>query len=287
MTPSDFQEKLLQLPPDTLITAQHILAILEALRPLPIKDQNYSQWDNYKIIDQNTLAEWLGESPRTIEKWREEQGKGPSFIKGTGKNIRYRVGDVKDWLKKNTYNSIGERQQAKQEESLKKMNSKGKKLSFGGMEWDSFTPTIFVDDKPMPFFETLDPEMNITGYEVKWSEAGSVATRFLEELSKNPKTAIQALQKDKMDLNQISHFLIGETAQERSLAHTVATFLTHETEQYKELVLEMLDSGIDFSTTDEQGRNAIQLAKEHGNQFLIQILSSHSLYWKLKAELPN
>ncbi len=104
MTPSDFQEQLSQLPSDTPITAQHILAILAALQPKPARDQNYSQWDNQKIIDQDTLAEWLGESPRTIEKWREVPGKGPAFIKRQGKNVRYREEDVRNWFKKNTKN---------------------------------------------------------------------------------------------------------------------------------------------------------------------------------------
>ncbi len=167
------------------------------------------------------------------------------------------------------------------------MNGKVKKLSFGGMEWDSFTATIFVDDKPMPFFETLDPEMNITGYEVQWNEAGSLATKFLEQLAHSPKTVIRALQEYKTDLNQASHFLVGETIQKRTLGHAIATFPTYETEQYKELVIEMLDSGIDFTITDEQGRNAIQLAMECGNQFLMKFLSSYSLIWQLQTELPS
>jgi len=50
------------------------------------------------LLSQKQLAEILGVSPRTLERWRSEQ-QGPPFVQlvRDGK-VRYRVDDIARWL---------------------------------------------------------------------------------------------------------------------------------------------------------------------------------------------
>ena len=52
------------LPPDALLSAAHVAAIVEAA-----KEQNYSQWDDQRYIDEKTLADWIGEAVPTVKSW--------------------------------------------------------------------------------------------------------------------------------------------------------------------------------------------------------------------------
>lgn len=64
-----------------------------------LNDDNidYASWSPEKLIDENSLAQWLNESVKTIRDWRIT-GKGPQFIKKP-KRVNYRVGTVLEWIK--------------------------------------------------------------------------------------------------------------------------------------------------------------------------------------------
>lgn len=71
-------------------------------KPAPKQSPNVamSTMDDDQTIGTEQLAIILNKSTSTVEKMRRETGKGPKFIPG-GK-ARYRVGDVRDWIKSHT-----------------------------------------------------------------------------------------------------------------------------------------------------------------------------------------
>lgn len=158
MTPSELEYKLKNLPPNTPITAEHIIAILGALQaPQIISNQEgaYSSWDNDKLIDTDTLAEWIGEIPSRLKKWRVD-GLGPKFI-SKAKHVAYRVGDVREWLKSRTVQST----------------TQADRLSFvSAFDNCLVAPTIYHDEQPYTLFESIElfgssnGEINITSFEV-------------------------------------------------------------------------------------------------------------------------
>ncbi|WP_155247777.1 hypothetical protein ABL841_09160 [Variovorax paradoxus] len=89
------------------MSAAHIIAILESLHVSPKPHEHTpSQWDKEKLINEQTLCDWLDESPDTVSKWRVK-GTGPQFLKSP-KNVRYQVGHVRYWLKRRTVSSTSE-----------------------------------------------------------------------------------------------------------------------------------------------------------------------------------
>lgn len=64
----------------------------------------YSMWDCDKLIDTETLAEWIDEIPSRLNKWRVD-GIGPKFV-AKAKHVAYRVGDVRDWIASMTCSPI-------------------------------------------------------------------------------------------------------------------------------------------------------------------------------------
>jgi predicted DNA-binding transcriptional regulator AlpA len=53
------------------------------------------------LLTTKQLAAWLGVSTTTLEIWRCE-GKGPPFVRITPRMVRYRRGDVLQWLAERT-----------------------------------------------------------------------------------------------------------------------------------------------------------------------------------------
>lgn len=51
-----------------------------------------------RLLTEVQTAQLLGISPRTLQKWRYEGGHTPAFHK-VGRAVRYRLGDVKEWLR--------------------------------------------------------------------------------------------------------------------------------------------------------------------------------------------
>ncbi len=56
-----------------------------------------------KLLNNNSTAEWLGISHRTLPIWRV-QGKGPKFIK-IGKLVRYEHTEIEAWILANTHSN--------------------------------------------------------------------------------------------------------------------------------------------------------------------------------------
>lgn len=51
-----------------------------------------------RFLTETEVARHLGISPRTLQAWRYRGGHTPQFIK-VGRAVRYRLGDVKAWLR--------------------------------------------------------------------------------------------------------------------------------------------------------------------------------------------
>lgn len=54
--------------------------------------------DDDTLLTEAEVARLLTMSPRTLQKWRYEGGHTPAFHK-VGRAVRYRLGDVKEWLR--------------------------------------------------------------------------------------------------------------------------------------------------------------------------------------------
>jgi hypothetical protein len=67
------------------------------------------------LNDTNWLSNLIGESPRTSERRRQE-GTGPDFVK-VGKRVLYRLSDVEDWIRRNTFTSTAEARATKDAEA--------------------------------------------------------------------------------------------------------------------------------------------------------------------------
>ena len=261
MTPSELEYKLKNLPPNTPITAEHIISILAALQAPQVISNNagaYSTWDNDKLIDTETLGEWLGQIPSRLKKWRVD-GEGPKFIKSS-KSVAYRVGDVRDWLKSRTVQST----------------TQADRLSFVSMFDDCLVaPTIYHDEQPYTLFESIelfgrDDETNITGFEV---------------LITNDPQAIAYMQSDldtvaaSSDLNKVLSYFVNGNEQRGTLAHLIAR---NPAQSLNEYLPELLDKGLNFSEKDGHGKTAI----EYGNQELNNYLEKRAMMQKFSAKFP-
>lgn len=248
MTPSELEYKLKSLPPNTPITAEHIIAILGALQAPQVITNNagaYSTWDSDKQIDTETLGEWIGEIPSRLKKWRID-GFGPPFFKGK-KGITYRVGDVRDWIKSRTVQST----------------TQADRLSFVSAFDDCLVaPTIYHDDQPYTLFESIEVygssngEINITGFEVLIT-ADPVAMSYLNG------NLDDLLKTD--DLNKPLSYFINGQAQGGTLAHLMAKTPAAGLNDY---LPELLDSGLDFSRKDSNGKTALEYDNDHLNNYL-------------------
>lgn len=262
MTPSELEYKLKSLPPNTPITAEHIIAILGALQaPQVISSQPgaYSTWDNEKLIDTATLADWIGEIPNRLAKWRVD-GVGPKFV-SKAKHVAYRVGDVRDWLKSRTVQST----------------TQADRLTFVSAFDDCLVaPTIYHDEQPYTLFESIelfgkDDETNITGFEVLIT-ADPLATAYL---SGNLDELLKA-----DDLNKALSYFINGIDQQGTLAHLIAR---NPAESINEYLPELLDKGLNFSNKDGKGKTAI----EYENFEINNYLEKRALMLRFQNKFPS
>lgn len=136
-------EKLKSLPPETTLTATHIAAVVSAL----MEEEDYDKAPSSKLIDEQKLADWLGESVSTIQKWRVK-GDGPKFVKNP-KSIRYKVGDVRDWIEKRTVSSTSEA-------TVK-----------GLLKWEVTMPVMkYGQSIEIPFFQSLEIDDEPDSYRI-------------------------------------------------------------------------------------------------------------------------
>ncbi|MRG74079.1 helix-turn-helix domain-containing protein [Alphaproteobacteria bacterium HT1-32] len=61
------------------------------------------------MIKEKEAAALLNYSQRTLQGWRLRGG-GPKFVKFSKRAIRYRVGDLLEWIAGNTFHSTSEYQ---------------------------------------------------------------------------------------------------------------------------------------------------------------------------------
>jgi len=62
--------------------------------------------DDLTLVDNEQAADIIGVNSRTLMNWRS-LGKSPRYVK-CGRNVRYRVSDLKAWLDAQTRNHTGE-----------------------------------------------------------------------------------------------------------------------------------------------------------------------------------
>jgi hypothetical protein len=262
MTPSELEYKLKSLPPNTPITAEHLIAILGAMQaPQVISSQPsaYSTWDNDDYIDTETVAKWIKEPVELLAKWRLV-GKGPVFTKKP-KHIAYRVGDVRDYMKSRTVQST----------------TQADRLSFVSAFDDCLVaPTIYHDEQPYTLFESIelfgkDDETNITGFEVLIT-ADPLVTAYmsgnLDELLKAD------------DLNKALSYFINGIDQQGTLAHLIAR---NPAESINEYLPELLDKGLNFSNKDGKGKTAI----EYENFEINNYLEKRALMLRFQNKFPS
>lgn len=256
MTPNDFLGQLSKLPPNTPITAEHLISILSVLTTQEIDTvkttDEYSHWDREKLIDEKTLAKWINKNVQTLRNWRG-LGKGPKFIKDS-KSVNYRVGTVIDWLKSR------EVQSTTQADTLK----------FGAYEFDSVFPKISIDNIAYPFFETIREdeadydEMNITGYEILWTENNSLSSIYLSnrELDIDSQLLIKQfsdLKANGTDLNTPQTILINGEIQTSSLANLIA-LNPYKDESLSGLMIGLSELGLNFKATNNEGLTSADIS---------------------------
>ena len=62
--------------------------------------------DDLTLIDNKQAADILGVNYLTLQNWRST-GKSPRYVK-VGRNVRYRISELKAWLEAQTRNHTGE-----------------------------------------------------------------------------------------------------------------------------------------------------------------------------------
>ena len=62
--------------------------------------RNEDLLDQERLVDTRRAATMLSKHPAVLADWRH-QGRGPKYLK-FGRSIRYRVGDIHDWIADHT-----------------------------------------------------------------------------------------------------------------------------------------------------------------------------------------
>ena len=272
MTPDEFIFKLKNLPPDTTLTPNHLIAVLETISHSMGKDEgDIDSYPDSKLISEEALAEWIDESISTLQKWRVS-GKGPKFIKKP-KNIAYRVGDVRDWLDNLTVSSTAE-----SHTRLHRLEGIG--------EFFKPTPLMICSSQaePMPFFDSLSaPPEVIEGFVLEYVEHYSTPEENLAAwLYNNMGLASLADLHQPMNEalanganpNRKAKRVIGENLVEFSVADLLATFKGTDF-GFGEFVYLLLDHDLDVSEV-----------KDPSVQFM-QAVNAHHLHHKLQSTLPH
>ena len=275
MTPDEFLFKLQNLPPDTVLTATHLAALLQVLKPTVLNataqvvEGNFDTYPNSKIIGEEELGSWIGEAVSTLQKWRVS-GKGPKFIKKP-KNIGYRVGDVKDWLDTLTVSSTSE--------SHVRLNRLDTVFS---------SPMPFIvptgERLPLPFFQSLHldeediedvvleyvehfdrPEQNIPA----WLYSSLSVSGFADLYPQ-----LEKFLEGGADINRVAKRIFGQEVIEFSLADVMAEYEGSDP-WYKDTLLMLLASGLDISKTGA------------GSSAFRKVVELRNLNKRLDANLPT
>jgi len=68
---------------------------------------NESAMDSNQLLTEKTVAKLLSVGIRTIQKWRQT-GNGPQYVCISKRCVRYRYGDVMEWIKNGLKKSTSE-----------------------------------------------------------------------------------------------------------------------------------------------------------------------------------
>ncbi len=271
MTPSELLFKLKALPPETPLTTAHVVAILSSLHaPQALKEgsSGYSSWDAEKLIDTQTLAEWIGESPDRLKKWRVD-GTGPKFV-SKPKHVAYRVGDVRDWIASRTVQST----------------TQADRLSFSSAWGECFVqPTIFHDEEKLDLFTSIalwgTTETEATGLEVLACELDGPVAFYLMCRSEGDDRRLVRGTKDDFPNRHLPFVLNGEW-QTGTLAHLLARYPFPPDEQ-RDLLLEFAARGLDFHAMDSQTMTAVA----YGEPVLCRFVQAKELHDSLVRTLAR
>ena len=81
------------------IVREELAAAISSVRAELARPANSNAPDEY--VDDKALAKMIGMSLETVQQWRT-RGEGPPFVKVGPRCVRYRTGDVRDWMSANT-----------------------------------------------------------------------------------------------------------------------------------------------------------------------------------------
>ncbi|NIF86881.1 hypothetical protein [Burkholderia sp. Cy-637] len=141
MTPPEILIRLDRIPSCQPLTAAHVAGLADVLLSVPQADSLAG-----RPLTESDLADMLGESQSTLESWH---------ILGDGGHIRYRAGDVRDWLyRRATWPGL----QAKREQF---------EIDGETYEWGDPLLAVIIDGWIKDFWGSLgEMEMEPGGYEV-------------------------------------------------------------------------------------------------------------------------
>lgn len=273
MTPNDFLGQLSKLPPNTPITAEHLISILSILS----KDtqetsssvtEDYSKWDREKLIDEETLAKWINKNIQTLRDWRCK-GKGPKFVKDS-RTVNYRVGTVIDWIHSREVKST----------------TQADTLKFAGYEFDSVFPSISINDIAYPFFETIREdeadydEMNITGYEVLWTENNSLSSIYLSNLELDIDermllSKFTELKANSTDLNTPQTILNNGAIQTLNLSHLIG-LKPYKDESLSGLMIGLSELGLNFKATNNDGLTSADISSNELFKKVVNVIDMNA-----------
>jgi hypothetical protein len=271
MTPDEFMFKLQNLPPETVLTAKHLAALLEVLKPAAlnptaqIEEGNFDTYPSSKIINEAEVGDWIGEAVSTLQKWRVT-GKGPKFIKKP-KNIGYRVGDVRTWLDSLTVASTAE--------SHVRLNRLGVTYS---------TPMPYFlpigDGNPLPFFQSLNMEDEVIDdvvfelvehYDLPQQNLPAWFYNQLRDTSFHGLLHdLEGFLETGADVNQVANRLFGQEHVQFTIADVMAEHDGADT-SYGDTLLMLIEHGMD-TTNIENASGAFN-----------RVVNSRSLYNKINA----
>lgn len=246
MIQPEFLYKLKQLPADMLITANHIVAILDTVASLIDKASgiDFDALPNSKLIDEDMLADWLSESSSTLQKWRVKGG-GPNYVRGP-KSVRYSVGAVRDWIDSRTVKSTTE-SYAKGLSKLEILNN-STLMSPETIQ----IPLMIVDNRLTDFFCSFDSEINITDHTILSLKTSSPLRRPIlsDEIREQAEKILDAL-------DEFNKKIVKEPKEARKI------YGAWESRMSESQRLGYFDTALVFD---------LNLAKEIGNQLSTQFL---------------
>lgn len=291
-------EKLLSLPPETALTASHVAAIVQSLTT---QELDYEKLPGSKMIDEQALADWLGEPTSNIQKWRVK-GSGPKFVK-LPKAIRYEVKAVRDWIQGKTVSSTTEATikgisrmelafpvmhyaDGHQEEFFESIEQEAEPTSYSFINIAGF----FVSENHWARYEAMAKGKNTqttTDLEIdQWFMSICVRNGFCKQSTQELLSVFNSYVAGGGDINHeniypLSELLIDEGATELSQL----TKLKDCPEKHTALLFELFELGLDPDIIIKENKTAREIA--FPDSLFIEVLNRFESKNNLEALLPS